>query len=41
VTGKLDVRAAAERLPEEAAPDVTPDDAELIEETEPVEEEVV
>jgi len=41
VTGKLDVRAAAERLPEEAAPDVTPEDAELIEETEPAEEEVV
>jgi type I restriction enzyme S subunit len=41
VTGKLDVREAAARLPEEAAPDVTPDDAELIEETEPAEEEVV
>ena len=41
VTGKLDVRAAAAGLPEEAAPDVTPEDAELIEETEPVEEEVV
>jgi type I restriction enzyme, S subunit len=41
VTGKLDVRAAAAGLPEEAAPDVTPEDAELIEETEPAEEEVV
>jgi type I restriction enzyme S subunit len=41
VTGKLDVRTAAARLPEEAAPDVAPDDAELIEETEPAEEEVV
>jgi type I restriction enzyme S subunit len=41
VTGKLDVRAAVARLPEEAAPHVTPDDAELIEETEPAEEEVV
>ena len=41
VTGKLDVREASARLPEEAAPDVTPEDAELIEETEPAEEEVV
>jgi len=41
VTGKVDVRATAERLPEEAALDVTPEDAELIEETEPAEEEVV
>jgi type I restriction enzyme S subunit len=41
VTGKLDVRAAAARLPEEAALDVTPQDAEPIEETELAEEEVV
>jgi type I restriction enzyme S subunit len=41
VTGKLDVREAASRLPEEAAPhDVTEDDAELIDETEPSDEEV-
>jgi type I restriction enzyme S subunit len=40
VTGKLDVREAAARLPEEAAPDVTPDDAELIE-MEPTEEAAV
>jgi hypothetical protein len=38
VTGKLDVREASERLPEEAAPDVAEDatdesdDAELIDE---------
>jgi type I restriction enzyme S subunit len=39
VTGKLDVRTAAARLREEAAPDL--DNAELIEETDPAEEEVV
>ncbi len=41
VTGKLDVREAAARLPEEAAPDVAPADAELIEEPESAEQEVV
>jgi type I restriction enzyme S subunit len=41
VTGKLDVRVAAARLPVQVTPDVTPDDAELIEEPEPAEEEVV
>jgi type I restriction enzyme, S subunit len=41
VTGKLDVRAAAAGLPEEAVPDVTPEEAELIEEPEPAEEELV
>lgn len=41
VTGKLDVREAGARLPEEAAPDVIPDEAELIGEPEPAEEEVV
>ena len=41
VTGKLDVREAAARLPEEAALDVAPDDTESIEETEPAEQEVV
>jgi type I restriction enzyme, S subunit len=41
VTGKLDVREAATRIPQEAAPDVNTDEAELIEETEPAEEEVV
>jgi type I restriction enzyme, S subunit len=41
VTGKLDVREAAVRLPEKAAPDVTPDDAELVDETEPTEEATV
>lgn len=41
VTGKLDVRAVAARLPEETEPDLTPDDSELIGETEPAEEEVV
>jgi len=41
VTGKLDVREAAVRLPEEPAPDVTPDDAELVDEIEPAEEAAV
>jgi type I restriction enzyme S subunit len=41
VTGKLDVREAAVRLPEEAAPDVTRDDPELVDETEPTEEATV
>jgi type I restriction enzyme S subunit len=41
VTGKLDVREAAARLPKHAAPDVSPDDAQLIEEPEPLEQEVV
>jgi type I restriction enzyme, S subunit len=41
VTGKLDVHEAAVRLPEKAAPDVTPDDAELVDETEPTEEATV
>jgi type I restriction enzyme, S subunit len=41
VTGKLDVREVAVRLPDEAVPDVTTDDAELIEEIEPTEEAAV
>jgi len=41
VTGKLDVREAATRLPQEAAHDVGPDDTESIEETEPAEQEGV
>jgi type I restriction enzyme S subunit len=41
VTGKLDVREAATRLPQEAAHDVGPDDTESIDETEPAEQEVV
>lgn len=41
VTGKLDVREAAAQLPQEAAPDVIPDDTESIEEPEPAEQEVV
>jgi type I restriction enzyme S subunit len=38
VTGKLDVREAAARLPEEAPPDTFEDDTELSEETEPADE---
>jgi type I restriction enzyme S subunit len=34
VTGKLDVREAAARLPDEAAPDTAEDDTNLIDETE-------
>ena len=39
VTGKLDVREAAARLPDEAAPDTVEDDTDLGDETEAVEEE--
>ncbi len=41
VTGKLDVRAAAERLPEESVPTLVPEDDEEVEEPEAAEEEVV
>lgn len=41
VTGKLDVREAAARLPEEALPATTEDDAVMIEETEAADEEVM
>jgi len=41
VTGKLDVRAAAERLPEETVPTLVPEDDEEVEEPEAAEEEVV
>ncbi len=40
VTGKLDVREAAAKLPEEAAPEAIVDDTDLIDETEPEEEAV-
>ena len=40
VTGKLDVREAAARLPEEAVPDTAEDDTDLSAETEPADEEV-
>ena len=40
VTGKLDVREPAARLPEEAAPDTAADAADEIEEIEPSDEEV-
>jgi type I restriction enzyme S subunit len=39
VTGKLDVREAAGRLPDEAPPDIADDDPDLDEETEPGDEE--
>jgi len=39
VTGKLDVREAAARLPDEPAPDTGEDAAELSDQTEPVDEE--
>jgi type I restriction enzyme S subunit len=39
VTGKLDVREAAARLPDEAPPDIADDDPDLDEETEPGDEE--
>ena len=39
VTGKLDVREVASRLPEEAAPDVAEDPAEGLDETEPADDE--
>jgi len=39
VTGKLDVREAAARLPDEGPLDTVEDDAELVEETEPADEE--
>ena len=41
VTGKLDVREAAARLPEEAAPDTAEDDTDLSDETEAADEEAV
>ena len=40
VTGKLDVREAAARLPEEATPDIVEDDADLGDETEIADEEI-
>ena len=39
VTGKLDVREAAARLPDEAPPDTAEDDADLSDETEAADEE--
>jgi type I restriction enzyme S subunit len=39
VTGKLDVREAATRLPDEVAPDTVEDDTDLSDETEPADEE--
>ena len=41
VTGKLDVREAVARLPEEAPPDTAVDDSDLIDETEAAEQEAV
>jgi len=41
VTGKLDVRAAAARLPDEAAPDTAEDDADLGDEPEAADEDAV
>ena len=41
VTGKLDVREAAARLPDEAPPDTIEDDADLGDETEAADEEAV
>ena len=41
VTGKLDVREAVTRLPEEAALDIAVDDTDLSDETEPADEEAV
>ena len=40
MTGKLDVREAAARLPDEAHADTVEDDAELSDETEAADEEV-
>ena len=40
VTGKLDVREAAARLPEEDAPDTVEDAADASDETEPTDEEM-
>jgi type I restriction enzyme S subunit len=39
VTGKLDVREAVARLPIEAPPDIADDDAVLVDESEPADEE--
>ena len=39
VTGKLDVREAAARLPDEAAPDTAEDATDVCDETEPADEE--
>jgi type I restriction enzyme S subunit len=39
VTGKLDVREAAARLPNELAPDTVEDDTDFADETEPADEE--
>ena len=39
VTGKLDVREAAARLPDEALPDIAEDDTDLSDETEAADEE--
>jgi type I restriction enzyme S subunit len=41
VTGKFDVREAAVHLPEEAAPDTAEHDADMSDETEPADEEVI
>ena len=41
VTGKLDVREAAARLPDEAPPDIVEDDADLSDEVEAADEEAV
>lgn len=41
VTGKLDVREAAAQLPDEAPMDIAEDDADLIDETEPADEEAL
>jgi len=41
VTGKLDVREAAARLPDEAAPDTVEDDTDLSLDPEPADEEAV
>ena len=41
VTGKLDVREAAARLPEEAPPDTADDDAEMDADTEVADEEAI
>ena len=41
VTGKLDVRETAARLPEEAAPEIAEDETGLRDETEATEEEAV
>ncbi len=41
VTGKLDVREAATRLPDDAAPDTAEDDADLGDDPEPADEDAV